>query len=174
MLRQLGEMFPESILAITRELADPTVNPIHRRGFGRLLKEKLTLLAELLNCTPADLHLDHDPALAVRLKFIEMPNGLTVRGVLVPKGGTVLRYSPDANDPEYLFYRVKAAHDVKTRVRGERGQLSDLSLMKKLRKLDRKRLAPKPKKAWGKGRKMQGHSSFPKGRKFAARPVRER
>ena len=52
-------------------------------------------------------------------------------------------YIPDANDPEHLFYRPHGAqfagsHDVKTRIRGDHGQFSDLALIKRERRRQKK------------------------------------
>src|SRR5690242_21536260 len=62
--------------------------------------------------------------------------------VVVPEGAKVLRYFPDANDPDHLLFRpqptdAEASHDVKTRIRGAHGQHSDLALARKNRR-DRK------------------------------------
>jgi hypothetical protein len=67
-------------------------------------------------------HLDHDPALVNR-KF----NARTGK------------YTPDANDPDYLVYRSKTDHDIKTRVRGDGAQYSDLALRRKLKRIQRNR-----------------------------------
>lgn len=68
-------------------------------------------------------HLDHDPALCNRRKATSASGAVT--------------YTPRANNPKYLIYREGGAvgggseHDIKTRVRGENGQLSDLALARK-------------------------------------------
>lgn len=162
-LRQLGEFFIDDVIRANRFV--PRVVP--SRNLGRLLDEQLAALAALLKCEVKDLWLDHDPALENREKLVEMPNGHRRRTVVVPKDAKVLRYFPDANDPEHLFYRPQGtqfagSHDVKTRIRGDRGQLSDNALAKKerrrLRKLDPNRRhvkIPQRKKPWPKGRKIQ-------------------
>lgn len=83
--------------------------------------------------------LDHDPALVNR-KRRTMRDGRIV-------------YTPDANDPLYLIYRTKAEHDIKTRVRGDGAQLSDLAIARKRKRKERK--AAKPKRRWLTGRKIQ-------------------
>ena len=75
----------------------------------------LDILSESLGCDPVDLRLDHDPALCNR-KLVHRR-----------KTGTI-DYDPPANDPSHLLYRTKAAHDIKTRVRGDGAQHSDLAL----------------------------------------------
>ena len=64
------------------------------------------------------LHLDHDPALCNR-KYSYRTG----------------RYKPDANDPRYLIYRTYADHDIKTRVRGDGAQLSDLAKLRKTKRI---------------------------------------
>jgi hypothetical protein len=71
-------------------------------------------------------HLDHDPSLAVR-----------------PFNPHTGKCTPDANDPEHLFYRTKEDHRTKTFVHGEHGQYSDIALIKR----ERRRNQPaKPKR----------------------------
>jgi hypothetical protein len=51
-------------------------------------------------------------------------------------------YLPDANDPDCLIYLLAGSgeeHDVETRVRGLRGQHSDLALARKRRRAERKK-----------------------------------
>lgn len=90
----------------------------------------LRFLAHQLGCEAKDLRLDHDPALCNRQQF---RNGR----------GEIVRYVPDANDPNHLIYRTKADHDIKTRVRGPGAQFSDLALLRREKKRQR---PPKPKK----------------------------
>lgn len=92
-------------------------------------------LARSIGCEVSDLRLDHDPPLAARRK-------LQYSSVIKPT------YFPDANDPDHLAYRphgtqFDGSHDTKTRIRGDRGQLCDISLIKKLRRIER---GPKPKR----------------------------
>jgi hypothetical protein len=70
-------------------------------------------------------HLDHDPPLAARKKIRD-------------KNGMVIGYSPAANDPDFLVYRAKEDHRIKTFVRGEHGQYSDTILIKRERKREKK------------------------------------
>lgn len=143
-LRQLGEMWPGDVLAE------------HKRGLGRLLRTLLAQLSDLLGCEPADLRLDHNPALAIREKVFR-------RGVHVD-------YVPPANDPEWLIYRDKHAHDIKTRVRGDGAQFSDLALIRRQKKRQRKaspsrgRKSIKPVDFLKKApkRKIKGKSNWPK------------
>lgn len=104
--------------------------------------------------------LHHDPALVNRVK-------ITGRGPL--------QYDPDANDPAHLVYLVAGAgeeHDVRTRVRGEHGQHSDLALARKRRRKERK--AKRPKRSWPKRKfpKSRGRHSLAPGRRRGPRAVR--
>ena len=109
------------------------------------LESALTLLARAIGCEIKDLRLDHEPALALRPQ--------ERRGL-----GKKTYYLPDANDPEYLAYRPHGAqfdgsHDVKTRLRGDHGQFSDIALIKRQRRRER---PAKPKRA------ISNASKFPK------------
>lgn len=101
----------------------------------------LARLREHFGCE--ELHLDHDPALCNRQLRFKL-NKRTGKNIAI--------YTPDANDPRFLVYRPKVDHEIKTRVRGEHGQYSDLTLMKRERRRLRKE---KPRRAWPTGRKMQ-------------------
>lgn len=99
--------------------------------FGPRLKALLAKLAEQFGCEVSDLRLDHDPPLASRPR--------RRRGL-----GKKTYYEPDANDPDHLLYRPHGAqfegsHDVKTRIRGDHGQYSDVVLIKRARKRQAKR-----------------------------------
>jgi hypothetical protein len=123
------------------------------------LRLLLDTLAVLLQCAPSNLRLDHDPALCNRPLMHRR------------KTGTV-DYNPPANDPNHLIYRSHADHDIKTRVRGDGAQHSDLALRRIAKrranrgKLSTKRLAKTPKRRdkqpWPK-RPLQGRG-FPKRR----------
>lgn len=88
--------------------------------------------------------LDHDPALALRKR----------RGT-----GKETRYSPPANDPRFLRYREAGPgsdHDIKTRVRGDGAQHSDLALIRIEKRRTAKRSAKYNRKYnWPSGRKLQ-------------------
>jgi len=104
---------------------------LHRRNLARLLERLLADLAKGFGCEVADLRLDHQPPLALRP---QERRGLSRR----------VFYVPDANDPEHLIYRPHGAHfegshDVKTRIRGEHGQFSDIALIKRDRRRERKK-----------------------------------
>ena len=135
-LRQLGEL--HSDLAIEQ----------HRRmgALSDLLDMLKQRLAAKFGCMIADLRRDHNPALGDR--------------ELNRRTG---RYTPDENDPEYMEYRPHGAefqgsHDVKTRVRGDHGQYSDIQLIKRRRRREDKKT--KPKKKWPKGRKLQSRNNL--------------
>jgi hypothetical protein len=119
LLRQLGEMWPDKVIAGWQGSLGILCSGLHER------------LAALLGCTVADLRLDHDPPLAIREKAYLFD-------------GTI-SYKPEANDPEFLIYRSKANHDIKTRVRGDGAQFSDLAKIRREKKRNR---PPKPKRAW--------------------------
>jgi hypothetical protein len=82
-------------------------------------------------------HLDHEPSLAVRKKIRD-------------KNGVVIRYSPDANDPDFLVYRRAEDHKLKTNVRGDGAQYPDRVRIKKIRRIERPK--PKQKYNWPKRR----------------------
>lgn len=90
----------------------------------------------------AKAHLDHDPPLRVR--------------AFNPRTG---KYKPDANDPRYLVWRTAEDHRVKTLVRGERGQYSDLILINRERKREKKKAGLWPSYRWPK-RKMRSRKCF--------------
>lgn len=109
---------------------------------NKLLNEMLRRFGNQLGVTVDKLHLDHDPALENREKLFDKilsPNGLNAHYVHVG-------YLPNANDPDHLIYREGgfrgSAHDIKTRVRGERGQFADNVIAKRERKR-LKKLQPK-------------------------------
>jgi len=82
----------------------------------------------------AKTHLDHDPALCNRRQ--------------IRVGGDFAGYDPPANDPLYLIWRTTDNHDIKTRVRGDGAQLSDLAITRKRKRAERKRRPKwKPKRA---------------------------
>lgn len=122
----------------------------------------LRFLAWQLRCEPADLRLDHDPALCNRQQF---HNGR----------GEIVRYVPDANDPAHLIYRTKADHDIKTRVRGDGAQHSDLALRRIAKRRERKAARGKlstsrlAKPAKRRNKKPWPTRPMPKGRGFPKR-----
>lgn len=118
------------------------------RANGNTDKKYLAWLLEIL-CGRYDtekMHLDHNPALILR--------------ELNKKTG---KYTPDANDPDFLVYRSHEDHQIKTNVRGDGALRSDTSERMHRRRMDenrglRKRRAKKKipvrKKAWPEGRKI--------------------
>ena len=89
------------------------------------LDRLLGLLSTLMDALFEPLQLDHDPALVNRKKIF--------------RNGKHVGYSPAANNPDYLIYRTKAAHDIKTRVRGDGAQYSDLALARKNKRIEKRR-----------------------------------
>jgi hypothetical protein len=98
-------------------------------------RERLALMLWLL-FKDEPRHLDHDPPLMLR-QYDEASG----------------RYTPDANHPDYLVYRSKTDHRVKTYVRGDGAQLSDAG--KRRKEIRRRRKASRPKWRWPKGRKLR-------------------
>ena len=107
LLRQVGELWIDEAVAA------------HRGALSTFLTQLRLKLAELLNCEPDDLRLDHDPALATRQRVGD---------------GKKTIYAPDANDPDYLIYREKHAHHIKTNIRGDGAQYPDRVLIKRERR----------------------------------------
>ena len=82
--------------------------------------------------------LDHDPALVNRKKIRD------------PATQEIIGYIPDANDPRCLIYRTKENHNIKTRVRGDGAQLSDLALRRKNKRIVKNRSPTRFKYRWPK------------------------
>jgi hypothetical protein len=115
----------------------------------------LRALTMLFGTEPGTPHLDHNPALRTR--------------TFNPRTG---RYTPDANDADYLIYRTAAEHRIKTLVRGDGAQHPDRVLINKERRRGKpKRKGPKIKSRsnWPSGRKIRGRNTWK--RKSAARTV---
>jgi hypothetical protein len=111
---------------LARGMPPPQFDPLTQRKLPA--KQRLYLaLRDLFDERKAQL--DHDPALCNRRKIM--------------RHGSFIRYDPDANDPAYLIWRPADEHNIKTRVRGEHGQLSDLAIARKRKRSERKKAAPK-------------------------------
>ena len=145
-LRQLGEFWPDDALKA------------HAGGLGAFLDRLLEKLAELLNCETDDLRLDHDPALATRQRVGD---------------GKKTIYAPDANDPNYLIYREKHAHHIKTNIRGDGAQYPDRVLIKRERRRRQGEKHPleivaksfrSKKSTWPKRKLQSGKRPWPKRR----------
>lgn len=100
---------------------------------GRLLLG----LSLYIDCPVEQLRCDHDPALRTR------PYNPRVKNVAA-------RYTPHANDANALEWRPQGAefarsHHVKTNVRGDNGQYSDVVLIKRERRREKKANAKKPR-----------------------------
>jgi hypothetical protein len=90
------------------------------------------LVAERQGLTTTDgMHLDHDPALAVRKKIHN-------------SRGAIIGYDPPANSVDHLIYRKADDHRIKTYTRGEGAQYPDAVLIKKIRRIEH----PKPKRKY--------------------------
>ena len=113
------------------DMLDRTPEQVHG---GKTLLDKL--LATLFPDN-SKYHLDHDPPLAAR-QF----NSRTGK------------YTPAANDPAYLIYRKAEDHRIKTLIRGEHGQYSDIALIK------RERRRAKPKRQRLKNMKQRRHRRY--------------
>ena len=117
------------------------------------LAHLLFWLAKAFGCEVSDLRLDHfDPPLAARQRTGE---------------GKATRYVPDANDPEHLEYRPHGvefdrSHDVKTRIRGDHGQYSDVVLIKRERRRQKREAEQADAKNLKKKRRNWRSGSGPK------------
>lgn len=146
-LRQLGEMWPDQFFESANLIGWNT---------REMLDHLLGRLAELLACDVKSLALDHDPALGAREKVF--------------RKGEHVGYRPDANDPEYLIYRERHAHHIKTNVRGDGAQHPDRVLIKKNRRIEagpiKRRSAKIQNRGFSKGPKRPwGKRPFPKRRR---------
>lgn len=131
-------------LTCGQELIEETVAKAKRtRTVGVVLADRLAQFANQLGVLVKQLHLDHDPALENRQKVYRHGHaGLREH----------IGYIPDELSPDHLFYRVGgyrgSEHDIKTRVRGERGQFADNVIAKRERKRQRRLTKPKRKHKW--------------------------
>jgi hypothetical protein len=99
---------------------------------GQSGKVRLRLMLKLLFANEP-YQLDHDPALTNR-KF----------------NRRLRRYTPPANDPDYLVYRSAVGHDIKTRVRGDGAQRSDLAQRRYLKRVAANRDPKRKSRPWPK------------------------
>lgn len=110
-------------------------------------------------------NLDHNPALITRAYNPRIKD-------------VAARYTPNANDPDYMAWRPKArdaerSHDIKTFVRGDNGQLSDIGLRNKQRRMDRNRGIIKSKRPKAKI-KSRGFKKPVTKHKWASRPFKRK
>lgn len=102
----------------------------HSRREGETLKAMLgrllVLLAEKLECTVAELRLDHNPALILRAYNPRIKD-------------VAARYSPHAHSPDDLIYRSTHGHHIKTNVRGDGARRSDTAERMHQRRMDENR-----------------------------------
>lgn len=108
-------------------------------------RETLKLFLQGLFGRNATVHLDHDPALQNR--------------TLNPRTG---KYTPDANDPDFLVYRLRDDHRTKTYLRGDGAQRSDVAQQRYLkrvaaRKKPRSKFKPRKTKHIRRSHAVQGH-----------------
>ena len=119
------------------------------------LDRLLGLLSTLMDALFEPLQLDHDPALVNRKKIF--------------RNGEHVGYSPAANNPNFLIYRTTTGHDIKTRVRGDGAQYSDLALARKNKRIEKRRAKNANAKGAirkkGSGRRRR-RELFPSGRQF--------
>lgn len=113
--------------------------------------------------------LDHDPALVNRKKRRRLVYDKKTDGVKA-----VWDYSPRANDPNFLIYREAGPgsdHDIKTRVRGDGAQLSDLGKARKAKRVKKNRERGRGASPLRFGRKKAAKMGYnwPKGRKIRNR-----
>lgn len=117
-----------AILEQSRPPEDPDTDIAKtvRSIFGRWGTKPYLSVLLLLVIGPPPYHLDHDPPLWQRAR--------------TRSGG----YRPKANDPNYLVWRSKDGHRIKTYVRGDGAQLSDAAKRRK----EIKRKVTKVKRKW--------------------------
>lgn len=116
----------------------------------------LRALAALREVLGGNLHLDHDPALVNRMRRT-LPSGEVV-------------YSPDANDHRHLVYRSEVDHDIKTRVRGDGAQRSDLGQRRYLKRVARNRQPKAAKRTSQQKRRIR--AKYQQKQKWPSRPLR--
>lgn len=138
-LRDTAGMFPAANASLIRALK---LLPNAER-----LKALLDCLKDRIGAKALELH--HDPALGAREKII--------------RGGKIVGFIPDANDPLYLYYMDDHDHLIRTNVRGQHGQHPDRVLIKKQRRRETPTRKTKPRPH------MRGKSHWPKGRPIQSR-----
>lgn len=112
---------PVRVMVATRQLYERDINAgQYARHEGETLKKTLGRMLKVL-FGEAAVELHHKPALVNRRR---KRNG---------------DYDPPANDHNHLEYMVETDHDIETRVRGRRGQHSDLGLRRKNKNIARNR-----------------------------------
>jgi hypothetical protein len=136
---------PEFALAIARDAKA-------HGCMGEWLEVLLGQAAHQMGCPVSELRFDHEPALRVR------PYNPKIKNV-------ACRFIPPANDVASIILRphspeYEGSHHVKTVVRGDHGQYSDVVLIKRERRRERGKKKPRSKIAarkqpWPKGRKMR-------------------
>jgi hypothetical protein len=123
--RQLRERNTVALFAVelivTTEMGSANPRPPSRTA------QLANMLRTLFGTEPV--HLDHDPPLMLRMFNVN-------RGT----------YVPDANDPNYLCWRTKENHRVKTFIRGDGAQLSDAG--KRRKEIRKRKKATRPKRKW--------------------------
>ena len=130
------------VRVIERQLLEVGITPFiftNRLSLGRQLGYHLV---DRFGYQKVELH--HRPALINRQKYV--------------RNGKIL-YRPDANDENYLVYLPADEHDIETRVRGQHGQHSDLALVRKRKRKERK--ATRRKTKWP-SRPLRSASRWPK------------
>jgi hypothetical protein len=150
---------PVRVIVARRQLSGLLPERVNGESVGAYLDRLLFTLAANLRCQPCDLRLDHDPALSIREKVFACADGSVRQAVIVPEGATVLRYIPDELDPEFMAYRDVENHDVKTRMRGDHGQYSDLVLL--MRERRRAKQDTRPRYRWA-SRKIRPRNNLRK------------
>lgn len=131
-------------MAVTGIMVAPSINK-HGRVTQAAYRDATRHMLALIFPNGEKTHCDHDPPLRAR------PYNPRIKNVAA-------RYTPNANDPDYLIHRTIHGHHIKTNVRGDGAQFPDRVLIK------RERRREKPKKAkrhkWPKGRKLRSRSTW--------------
>lgn len=148
---------------IDRQMAAAKFTPSLAAGLATSVEQRVRWKTEEFFAGRA-VELHHRPALVNR-EII--PVKKEDRGVAAWHDSfrVIVRYNPDANDPAHLIYLPADEHDVETRVRGQRGQHSDLALARKRRRKERKLKRPKSRL------RSRGFARRPPQRS-ASRPIR--
>lgn len=116
------------------KLKAPTLTRDDHESNTNFLERQLARLALHLGAPLFErLHLDHDPALENRRKVI--------------RKGVHVDYDPSANDPNFLIYRTKHDHHIKTNVRGDGAQYPDRVLAKRERRRKKGKRPSRPLKS---------------------------
>lgn len=126
---------------IDRQMAAAKFTPSLAAGLATSVEQRVRWKTEEFFAGRA-VELHHRPALVNR-EIAFWPERQRDGYATFRISGVLYRYEPDANDPDHLVYLSTDEHDVETRVRGQRGQHSDLALARKRKRKERKLKRPR-------------------------------